>query len=71
MESRCATGQIPTEHFCFIVGEDGVDDGGDPTATAGVTSTSFNWQNNHVRDWVWPQPATAAEVQYYFEHPPK
>ena len=55
----------------YSVGEDGVDDGGDPTAATGATSTSFYWQNNRVRDWVWPQPATSAEVQYYYEHPPK
>ena len=49
----------------YSVGEDGVDDGGDPTATTGATSTSFYWQNNHVRDWVWPQPATAAEFNIF------
>ena len=55
----------------YCVGEDGVDDGGDPSLPAGITGTSFYWQNNHARDWVWPQPATEAEIKYFYEHPPK
>lgn len=51
----------------YSIGDDGVDDGGDPTAPAGATSTSFYWQNNHVRDWVWPQPATPEEIQKYYD----
>ena len=54
----------------YCVGEDGVDDGGDPTS-AGSGSASLSWQNNRARDWVWPQPATAAEIKYFYEHPPK
>jgi len=55
----------------YSVGEDGVDDGGDPALTAGVIGNSLYWQNAHARDWVWPQPATAAEIQFFNEHPPK
>lgn len=55
----------------YCVGEDGVDDGGDPTLPASITSTSLHWQNTHARDWVWPQPATEAEIKYFYEHPPK
>jgi hypothetical protein len=55
----------------YSVGEDGVDDGGDPGLTAGVMSNSLYWQNTHARDWVWPQPATAAEMNFFYEHPPK
>ena len=54
----------------YSVGEDGKDDGGDPTSTATGTP-NFSWQNNHARDWVWPQPATDAEIKYFYEHPPK
>jgi len=52
----------------YGVGEDGIDDGGNPTNTAG---DGFSWQSNHARDWVWPQPAREAEIQYFREHPPK
>jgi hypothetical protein len=52
----------------YSVGEDGVDDGGDPTNPA---SSSLFWQNVKARDWVWPQPATPAEVQYFNDNPPK
>lgn len=54
----------------YSVAEDGVDNGGDPTNTA-VGSSILNWQNPKARDWVWPQPATPAEVQDFYEHPPK
>ncbi len=55
----------------YCVGEDGVDDGGDPTLPYTVTSMIYYWQNNKARDWVWPQPATAAEIKFFYEHPPK
>ncbi len=50
----------------YSIGENGVDDGGDPSLEKGVTSSSFNWQNIHALDWVWPQPATAEEIQKYY-----
>jgi hypothetical protein len=54
----------------FSVGENGVDDGGNPSLEKGATG-SHNWQNPHALDWVWPQPATPEEVRYFYEHPPK
>ena len=51
----------------YSVGENGKDDGGDPSLEKGVTGSNFNWQNPHALDWVWPQPATAAEIQKYYE----
>jgi hypothetical protein len=51
----------------YCVGEDGVDDGGDPSQTGTTTSSSFDWQNRRARDWVWPQPASALEIQTYYE----
>lgn len=52
----------------YCVGDDGVDDGGDPTQPPGIKNTTIPyWQYGHVRDWVWPQPATAAEIQKYYE----
>ncbi|MGA2854987.1 MAG: hypothetical protein ABSE90_12760, partial [Verrucomicrobiota bacterium] len=51
----------------YSVGENGKDDGGDPTLEKGAESSSFNWQNPHALDWVWPQPATAEEIQKYYE----
>jgi len=58
----------------YSIGADGVDDGGDPThATSGGSgqSSSLSWQNDNAHDWVWPQPANPAEVQNYFDSPPK
>ncbi|HTB83402.1 MAG TPA: hypothetical protein VK742_07105 [Candidatus Sulfotelmatobacter sp.] len=58
-------------YLLYCVGEDGVDDGGDPSVPASVTTAIFYWQNAKARDWVWPQPATEAEIRYFYEHPPK
>jgi hypothetical protein len=51
----------------YSVGENGVDDGGNSSLEKGVTSSSFNWQNIHALDWVWPQPAAEAEIQAYYK----
>ncbi|HEY4416077.1 MAG TPA: hypothetical protein VGO57_10320 [Verrucomicrobiae bacterium] len=56
-------------YLLYCVGDDGVDDGGNPTLPAGTTSSSLNWQK--ARDWVWPQPATAAEIESFYAHAPK
>jgi hypothetical protein len=54
----------------YSIGDDGMDDGGDTTPVRPTWGTTIvDWQR--TRDWVWPQPATPAEVQYYYEHPPK
>jgi hypothetical protein len=61
----------------YSIGADGVDDGGDPTHVApgssrtSMQSSSFFWLHPNARDWVWPQPATPAEVRNFFDHPPK
>jgi hypothetical protein len=51
----------------YSVGENGVDDGGDPSLEKGVESSNFYWQNIHALDWVWPQPATEEEIQAYYK----
>jgi hypothetical protein len=51
----------------YSVGEDGTDDGGDAGSPSGRPE-SWAWTRN--RDWVWPQPATPAEMQFFLEHPP-
>ena len=51
----------------YSIGSDNTDNGGDPTAVAG--SKSFQWQ--HSRDWVWPQPATPQEIEFFRANPPK
>lgn len=48
----------------YSVGEDGEDQGGNPKP-ADEKSESRQWQRG--RDWVWPQPATAEEVEACFE----
>lgn len=57
-------------YLLYSVGDDGKNDGGDPTNTASGSSSLY-WQGNKVRDWVWPQSATEAEIKYFYEHPPK
>jgi hypothetical protein len=51
----------------YSIGADGKDGGGD--VSPGARYKSLYWLN--ALDWVWPQPATPAEVQYYYDHPPK
>ena len=55
----------------YSVGEDGKDDGGDPTNDPASASGYIYWFGPHVRDWVWPQPASAAEVKFFYENSPK
>ena len=51
----------------YSVGENGRDDGGNPSLKKGVTSTDYYWQDLDALDWVWPQPATPEEIQKYYE----
>jgi hypothetical protein len=55
----------------YSIGEDGVDDGGDATSAKPSLSGTPNWYWQRGRDLVWPQPASSAEVQNFYEHPPK
>lgn len=45
-------------YLLYSVGLDGQDDGGDPTPPSERSRAWFNG-----RDWVWPRPASAAEVE--------
>lgn len=47
----------------YSVGEDGVDDGGDPTPKG--ASRTYNLQNG--RDLVWPQAASGQEIEAYYQ----
>lgn len=49
----------------YSIGSDYKDDGGDGT----FTSQAHYWLR--ARDWVWPQPATAEEIQNYYKNLPK
>ena len=53
----------------YSVGDDGIDNGGDVTPAKASLTPYASWQRG--RDWVWPQPATPAEVQHFHEHPPQ
>ena len=55
----------------YSVGENGLDDGGNPAFPKYVQSSNYYWQNSEALDWVWPQPATEQEIQNYYAHPPK
>jgi len=54
----------------YSVGQDGVDDGGHPAMSNGKPSSLF-WQNPNAPDWVWPQPATADEIQKFYQEQAK
>lgn len=54
----------------YSVGENGKDNGGDPSLEKGVASSNYGWQNIHALDWVWPQPATEKEIQAYYQDIP-
>ena len=58
-------------YLLYSIGENGKDDGGDGSfgKTTGRDYPS-NWTNRRALDWVWPQPATPAEIQYFYAHPP-
>ncbi len=56
----------------YSVGPNGKDDGGNPSLETGVEGrNSLYWLNPHALDWVWPQPATAAEIKSFYAHPAK
>ena len=50
----------------YSVGEDGEDNGGDPTPIEPVSTKSKVWFK--ARDAVWPQPATPEEVAAYYKN---
>jgi len=51
----------------YSIGSDNVDNGGDATAPA--VGRVIQWQRG--RDWVWPQPATPQEIDFFRNAPPK
>jgi len=51
----------------YSVGENGKDNGGNPSLEKDDETKSFQWQNPHALDWVWPQPATPEEIQKYYD----
>jgi hypothetical protein len=53
----------------YSVGENGLDDGGNPAFLKYVQSSNYYWQNSEAIDWVWPQPATSEEIQAYYDRP--
>ena len=55
----------------YSVGDDGIDGGGDVAPAKPSLGGTSNWYWQRARDWVWPQPATPAEVQNYYEQPPE
>ncbi len=50
----------------YSVGENSVDDDGNPSLPKNIQSSNYYWQNDRALDWVWPQPATTEEIQKYY-----
>ncbi len=58
-------------YLLYSIGMDSKDDGGNPSMKR-THADYFDWLEFDDPDWVWPQPATDAEIQYYYAHlPPK
>jgi hypothetical protein len=53
----------------YSVGENGKDDGGNPSLEKGAEPSYPSWQSIHALDWVWPQPATPQEIQAFYTRP--
>jgi hypothetical protein len=51
----------------YSVGPNGKDNGGDPSLEKSSKISSLWWLDPLALDWVWPQPANAAEIQKYYE----
>jgi hypothetical protein len=50
----------------YSIGQNGKDDGGNPALKQDAESSNYGWQNPDALDWVWPQLATAEEIQKYY-----
>jgi len=55
----------------YSIGDNGKDDGGNPSLEKEAEHSNYNWLNPRALDWVWPQPATAAEIEKYYEEEAK
>ncbi|HTR41043.1 MAG TPA: hypothetical protein VMH87_05460 [Pseudomonadales bacterium] len=55
----------------YSIGPNGKDDGGNPQLEQDIEGSNFYWLGPHALDWVWPQPATAEEIEEFYAHPPK
>jgi hypothetical protein len=52
----------------YSIGENGKDDGGNASSKSKRGYEPSDWIAWDSLDWVWPQPATAAEIQYFYAH---
>lgn len=50
----------------YSIGENGVDDGGNPEHENSRIKSNDYWLNSRALDWVWPQPANDAEIEGYY-----
>ena len=53
----------------YSIGENGRDDRGNPSHSIVHRGVDLNWLDNSAMDWVWPQPASAAEIEHYRAFP--
>jgi hypothetical protein len=52
----------------YSVGPNGKDDGGNPAEGKDFAAMNIhNWLDLFVLDWIWPQPATEAEIKAYYD----
>lgn len=52
----------------YSIGENGKDDGGDGSSKRNRKYYTYHFAEPELLDWVWPQPATATEIQYFYDH---
>src|ERR1700744_1040275 len=50
----------------YSIGENMTDDGGNPNSISNLNARN-DWMDTGKMDWVWPQPATPAEVEKYYK----
>ncbi len=55
----------------YSVGENGKDDGGNPSLEKNEFGEDDFWPDSRALDWVWPQPANAMEIEKYYDQEDK
>lgn len=53
-------------YLLYSIGENGIDDGGNPAIKEEGHFSGFFWESPQALDWIWPQPATPEEIQKYY-----
>ncbi len=61
--------QTDGKFLLYSVGENGLDDGGNPACADHSSEKSLNWLARQNLDWVWPQPVARPPTLKYYDIP--